>query len=345
MFFASGVRELFCCRSSVPDCTLHLRWRRLYSNQYADLDVGTYLVWFNSSSPQRSSLAWLTTVPGPEVDEAACKVLQSLFTLPPASDAWLPHLIKKRAWQPSAANGTDSTRFYPNRSQLLADLYELGGSMPPYDGVQPFADDERTRVENAYASSAQRSASMLREVVIKQLGGAPRTILEVGSFIGSGAVHAWAPLARLYRGPDAPGIVICADTWQGALMMKFASHKNIISYKQGFPDIAETFRRRIATEGMKNVIYPLALPSLLAARVLYLLGYQLDVIYVDSAHEVGETLVELHLFYLLLRPNGLLMGDDISWPAVSHDVDLFAKCHGLSVIRFGHNQWYVKKPA
>ena len=123
------------------------------------------------------------------------------------------------------------------------------------------------------------------------------------------------------------------------------SHKHIISYKQGFPDLAETFRRRIATEGMENIIYPLALPSLLTARLLYLLGYQLDVIYVDSAHEVGETLVELHLFYLLLRPNGLLMGDDIGWPAVSHDVDVFAKCHGLSVIRFGRKQWYVKKPA
>ena len=43
--------------------------------------------------------------------------------------------------------------------------------------------------------------------------------------------------------------------------------------------------------------FDLPLPSVLTARLLYLLGYRLDVIYLDSAHELGETLVELHLLY------------------------------------------------
>ena len=88
------------------------------------------------------------------------------------------------------------------------------------------------------------------------------------------------------------------------------------------------------------------MPSILTARLLYFLGYRLDVIYVDSAHELGETLVELHMFYLLLRPGGLLMGDDLEWPAVAHNVKLFVRCHNASLVTVGGQggQWFVRKP-
>ncbi len=43
-------------------------------------------------------------------------------------------------------------------------------------------------------------------------------------------------------------------------------------------------------------------------------------IYLDSAHEEVETLLEMTLAWRLLPDNGVLMGDDWGWPAVSRDV-------------------------
>lgn len=76
-----------------------------------------------------------------------------------------------------------------------------------------------------------------------------------------------------------------------------------------------------------------------------MLGYRVDMVYVDSAHESGETAVELSLYYQLLKPGGVLMGDDLEWEAVSRDVHLFAACHDLPPpLEFTNNEWVLQKP-
>ena len=69
-------------------------------------------------------------------------------------------------------------------------------------------------------------------------------------------------------------------------------------------------------------------PRLLASPV------SVDVLYLDSAHEMRETFVELSAYYPLLKPGGLLIGDDFNWKAVSHDAQLFARVHGLELSSF-----------
>jgi hypothetical protein len=41
-------------------------------------------------------------------------------------------------------------------------------------------------------------------------------------------------------------------------------------------------------------VFPLAMSSLTAARLLAVANWHADVVYLDSAHEQGETLLELH---------------------------------------------------
>merc|ERR1712146_326847 len=101
-----------------------------------------------------------------------------------------------------------------------------------------------------------------------------------------------------------------------------------------------TFMRRVSTHELHDTIFPLPMPSLVAAKMLYMLGYRIDVVYLDSAHEMGETLIELHLFYQLLRPGGMMLGDDCDWVAVASSLRLFEQCDHVQVVRFGHNQWY-----
>jgi hypothetical protein len=58
-----------------------------------------------------------------------------------------------------------------------------------------------------------------------------------------------------------------------------------------------------------------------------------DVIYLDSAHEADETLLELMVAWHTLKPLGVLLGDDWGWDTVRLDVLKFAQqvSHDLDV--------------
>ena len=49
-----------------------------------------------------------------------------------------------------------------------------------------------------------------------------------------------------------------------------------------------------------------------------------EVIYLDAAHEIDETFLELKCAWEVLPSKGVLFGDDWNWDAVKHDVKLFA---------------------
>lgn len=61
---------------------------------------------------------------------------------------------------------------------------------------------------------------------------------------------------------------------------------------------------------------PLVAPSLMGARVLDYLRLSIDVLYLDSAHELRETFMELTAYWPLIKPGGVLLGDDFNWKAV-----------------------------
>ncbi|CAE7610167.1 unnamed protein product, partial [Symbiodinium natans] len=78
----------------------------------------------------------------------------------------------------------------------------------------------------------------------------------------------------------------------------------------------------------RDVILPLPLSSLCALRALQRLSVRgdvplVDLIYLDSAHEKGETLLEMVQAFRLLRGGGVLLGDDLDWPAVQGDLHQF----------------------
>ena len=71
------------------------------------------------------------------------------------------------------------------------------------------------------------------------------------------------------------------------------------------------------------------------------LRYAADLVYLDSAHEMGETFLEMDLYWALLTPGGVLVGDDLNWWAVAHDVQLFARVQEVEVQSFNgcHKDW------
>lgn len=169
---------------------------------------------------------------------------------------------------------------------------------------------------------------------------------KVGSFVGSGAIHTLAPLVTPNITTERQPFVLCIDTWLGDVNMRLNPvFDKFIRLRNGKPQLYDIFMSNVMANNLQDVIFPLTLPSIVAARLVGHLNWKVDVIYIDSAHEVGETLVELILYYQLLRPGGVLLGDDYtSFPGVKHDVDMFAAYLGVKPV-VKDNQWFLVKSA
>jgi len=96
---------------------------------------------------------------------------------------------------------------------------------------------------------------------------------------------------------------------------------------------------------LTNNVIPLRVTSLIGARMLRVLNYEIDFVYVDSAHEAGETFMELMLYHDILKNNGILFGDDYyGFPAVKYDVDLFCKYYDYNLFFTGDGDtWIIQK--
>jgi Methyltransferase domain len=234
--------------------------------------------------------------------------------------------------------------YYPTREELFQYIYFNTGN--PYVGFDatPYRKRDFTK---EYPSFAFVNREMLREIVKKRLDGPPRLSVEVGCFVGSGAVGVWAPLAKenAERASEG-GLHLCVDTWQGDINMRLTEEfRKFMDIKNGFPTLHHQFLAHMIMSNNTETVFPVSLPSLVGARFLAALEWKIDVVYVDSAHELDETGLELSLYYSLVRKGGLLLGDDYEmFPAVKHDVDIFVKENGLRLELLGSGQWLVQKP-
>ena len=150
----------------------------------------------------------------------------------------------------------------------------------------------------------------------------PTFLVEVGSWKGGSALLI-ADAAVEATPPHAPPpTLLCIDTWLGdgaTWLDRCVGWREGLLLNHGLPQVFWQFvancRRRA------DVIFPWPLASLTALRALQHLAIrgavpQPDFVYLDAAHEKGETLIEIRRAFELLRPGGVLVGDDLDWPAV-----------------------------
>ena len=177
-------------------------------------------------------------------------------------------------------------------------------------------------------------------------------VVEVGSFIGRSSVL----IGNWLRERGVP--LLCIDTWSGSLPMTLGhTYADEVAKRNGQPTFYHKWLLNVIAANLTESVLPLVAPSLLGARVLDYLRLAVDVVYLDSAHELRETFLELSAFWPLVKPGGLLLGDDFNWRAVSHDAQLFARTHGLELSSFdgcherlrsgaggGLCVWYIRKP-
>lgn len=172
----------------------------------------------------------------------------------------------------------------------------------------------------------------------------PRVVIEVGCWKGANAIRMAQQLSRL--GID--GAVICVDTWLGSV----DNWANTISgwdirptLKYGYPVLYYQFLANVLHSGTSDRIVPLPNTSDNAARLLRHHGVLADLIYIDASHEEEDVYRDVCSYWKLLRPGGVLCGDDWDayWYGVICGVNRFASQQDLKIQSSGQ-MWLLSKP-
>jgi len=140
------------------------------------------------------------------------------------------------------------------------------------------------------------------------------TVIEVGSWLGSSTRFLADYVAQ-------EGKVYAIDTWRG-------SDEDIHKQDPRLAYLYQQFLSNVIHAGLTNVIIPCRMKSLEAASALQV---QADLIYLDAAHDMLSVHNDIINWYPHLKPNGIMCGDDWTWPSVQDGVRAAAAKLNLTI--------------
>lgn len=152
----------------------------------------------------------------------------------------------------------------------------------------------------------------------------PKVIVEVGTWKGASAIH----MADLVQELGLETVIICVDTWLGSpehYLAREPGWRESLLLRNGYPRLYFTFLGNVVRSGHAGRIVPLASTSENAALILKEKGVEADLVYIDAAHEEEPAYRDFRLYWDLLSPEGLMIGDDyMSWEGVTRAAHRFA---------------------
>lgn len=201
-----------------------------------------------------------------------------------------------------------------------------------FNGTSPWHNFPPPHVSHLLRSSKIRgwgSTGAVFEHLIRRVR--PKTIIEVGTFLGASALH-MAELTRQLGLADTQ--IICVDDFRG--WPGFQERFKDIKMLNGDATLMYQFMQNVvhadATERM--VMVPFSSGS--ALEKLCELGINGDLIEVDAGHDFHSAWSDINRAYKLLSPaGGVLFGHDYFTAAdnrgVRRAVNLFARLHNFRV--------------
>jgi cephalosporin hydroxylase len=185
------------------------------------------------------------------------------------------------------------------------------------------------------------STSPIFEAVISQLR--PTRVIEVGSWKGASAVH----MANLMKEHGVTGEIMCVDTWLGTVTTWLERHgANFTPMKHGRPTVYEQFLANVIHAGHTATIIPLPVDSTTGAEFAAAKQFQADAIYLDAGHDYTHVMSDLRAWWPILRPGGVMFGDDyhLMWVGVVRAVHDFADSLQLKLQTQFQDKWALQKP-
>ncbi|XP_015870460.2 uncharacterized protein LOC107407666 [Ziziphus jujuba] len=206
-------------------------------------------------------------------------------------------------------------------------------SISPYDNFPPPYVGNRLRPVKirGWGSRGAVFENLIRKV-------RPRTIIEVGSFLGASAIH----MAQLTRQLGLETQIICVDDFRG--WPGFLDSFKDIGMVNGDVLLLQQFMQNVVYHNATESILPVPFTSGAVLEKLCEWGIFGDLIEVDAGHDFHSAWVDIIRAHRILRPGGVLFGHDYFNKAdnygVRRAVILFARVHGLK-IRADGQHWVI----
>ncbi|XP_073138075.1 uncharacterized protein [Henckelia pumila] len=151
----------------------------------------------------------------------------------------------------------------------------------------------------------------------------PKTIIEVGTFLGASAIH----MVGLTRKLGLDSQILCIDDFRGwpgyydeGKGMKMVNGDVMMLYQ---------FMQNVVRANASDSIMFLPFSTNTALGGLCDWGVYGDLVEVDAAHDFHSAWVDINNAYKVLKkPGGILFGHDIVWVGVRKAVEIFARLHG-----------------
>lgn len=157
------------------------------------------------------------------------------------------------------------------------------------------------------------------------------TVIEVGSWLGCSTRH----IASLLQ-PN--GKLYAVDTWEGSI-----EHHQNKEWNAMLPALYNQFLSNIIHAQLTDIVIPVRMASLNAVKKLKQVLIEVDMVYIDAAHDTESVLKDLEAYSPLVKKDkGILCGDDWGWETVRAAVYQFAKKYNLTIYA-DHNFWFLKK--
>jgi Methyltransferase domain len=169
----------------------------------------------------------------------------------------------------------------------------------------------------------------------------PALVIEVGSWKGASVLQ----MDEVSRRLGLETRFVCVDTWLGSSDHWLdAKHAPSLMLRSGYPSMFRQFVFNVVSSAAAERIYPLPMTSTSGARVLERLGVVADIVYIDAGHEREEVAADAAAYFDLLRPGGILFGDDYhpKWPGVVKAARSFAR-RRLLRLETRDQKWIVRR--
>jgi hypothetical protein len=199
-----------------------------------------------------------------------------------------------------------------------------------YSGDNPFLCAQMKYMDSGYTHT--NIAPELIDSTLRIIR--PAFWLGIGSMLGGTAIRT----AEAVKRTSIPTQIVCIDPFCGDVNMwaweRPLAARNawrFLRVEDCRPTIYERFLANIFFQGHHDIILPIMTTSSVCLKLLSRLMQEQrlsilpQVIYLDAAHEVDETFVEVRSSWALLPAGGVLWGDDWDWPEVRGDVLKFAE--------------------
>lgn len=212
---------------------------------------------------------------------------------------------------------------------------QLIGLANPYARYQ---DSRRQLVQNIQGWTGH--LPFLGEVVET---AKPELIVEVGSFLGQSAIN----MATVAEKGGYPTTIICADTWLGSEEHWRSDKCNMLDlfgrFAHGTSALYDQFVANVMTSGLEHRILPIPNTSATVAKLLAWRDIKADVVYIDASHEKQDVKNDIVAYRQLLKPGGILFGDDyVSWASVGEAVRESARELGMTLLVRDNNFWILR---